>query len=59
MYQKSTQRKANGCYNVLKDEKSGGLLNPGKDTLAYIMQFASAYHVEKELPSSLSGMVLN
>lgn len=59
MYQKSTQKKASDCNNVLKDEKGGDRYLPHKDTLAYILQFAHAYHVEKELPETISGLILN
>jgi hypothetical protein len=59
MHRKITQEKANSCSNVLGDERLKGLKNPGSDTLAFIVQFAHAYHVEKKLPSSLAGMVLN
>jgi hypothetical protein len=61
MYQKITQKKAstdNNCNNVEK-EKSLNSLNPEKVTVAYIMQFAYAYHVEKDLPFPLSEMILN
>jgi hypothetical protein len=35
------------------------LLSPKKRTLSFIKQFAYAYHVENNLPQSLSAMVLN
>lgn len=59
MYQKSTQEKVNDSYKVLKEKDVKEILVPTEDTLAYIMQFASVYHVEKKLPDSLSGMILN
>lgn len=59
MCQKITPKKVSDYCNVLKDEKEEGNLNPQQDTLGYIMQFAYTYHVERELPESLSGMILN
>ena len=59
MYQKSTQNEPTDCCNVVKKETVSGLLNPKKETLALIMQFACAYHVEKRLPGALSGMLIN
>jgi hypothetical protein len=34
-------------------------LNPKKETLALIMQFACVYHVEKKMPVRLSELILN
>ena len=59
MHRKTTQETANNFANVLKDEKKKRLLNPSQGTLAFVMQFAYSYHVEKKLPSSLSGIMLN
>ncbi|MDH8701608.1 hypothetical protein M2138_000955 [Dysgonomonadaceae bacterium PH5-43] len=59
MYQKFTQKKKIDCSNVLKDGSCKGEVSPRKDTLAFIMQFARAYHVEKDLPVAVSGFVLN
>ncbi|MDR0507223.1 MAG: hypothetical protein LBH32_10490 [Dysgonamonadaceae bacterium] len=59
MYQKITQTKFIDCYRVMEKEDVLDTLNPKKKTLTLIMQFASAYHVEKALPASLAGMVLN
>ena len=45
---------------VVKKDKKLDLYAPGKQTLSLIMQFAAAYHVEKDLSlNSLSEMILN
>jgi hypothetical protein len=59
MYQKITQEKTDECCNMAKEEKSSCFLNPRKETLAFIMQFAYTYHVERDLPFRMSGMMLN
>ena len=59
MYQKFTQEHSDEyCYMMEKDFPSVHL-SPRKETLALIMQFACAYHVEKKLPALLSGIILN
>ena len=58
MHRKITQKTANNFANVLRDEKKKRL-KPTQSTLAFVMQFAYTYHVEKKLPSSLSGIMLN
>jgi hypothetical protein len=58
MYVKATQTESSDCYKLL-EKKSIDRLNPRKETLALIMQFACVYHVEKRLPDSLSEMILN
>ena len=58
MYKKSTLNESSDYYHVVKKEKNQGL-KPKKDTLAFLMQFARVYHAEKDIPSPLSGMVLN
>jgi len=46
--------------DVIKKVRKLDLLAPSKQSLAFIMQFAAAYHVEKDLSlSSLSGIILN
>jgi hypothetical protein len=62
MYQKITQKESSKKIDyckIVEKEKSLESLNPEKVTLAFIMQFACAYHVEKDLPLPLSGMILN
>jgi hypothetical protein len=59
MYQKITQEKRKNYCNVSDEEISFHSLNPRKEILAFIMQFAYAYHVEKELPVRMSEMILN
>jgi hypothetical protein len=58
MYQKFTQETNDYCH-VVNNEKKSNLLTPAKETLSFLMQFARAYHVEKNLPLGISGMVLN
>ena len=45
--------------NLTKVPNTDPILSPGKNTLAFISRFARVYHVERNLPSALSGMVLN
>ena len=46
--------------NVISKIKKLDLYAPSKQSLAFIMQFAAVYHVEKDLSlSSLSGVILN
>ena len=59
MYQKSTQAHSDEYCNVMERDLSFRQLNPRKETIALIMQFACAYHVEKKLPTYLSGIILN
>jgi hypothetical protein len=60
MYQKSTQKKLeeSNC-NVLDEKIAFNILSPRRETLAFIMQFACSYHVEKRLPLEMSEMILN
>ena len=46
------------CFFVMNEEKRTQV-NPSKKSLKFILQFAHSYHVEKALPPSLFGMVLN
>ncbi|MDR0231641.1 MAG: hypothetical protein LBI82_05925 [Dysgonamonadaceae bacterium] len=53
---------SNDCkkINVIKKNEKSDLYAPSKRSLTLIMQFAAAYHVEKDLSlSSLSGIILN
>jgi hypothetical protein len=59
MYQKITHEESVDYCKIVKKEENLRSLNPGKTTLALIMQFACSYHVEKSLPASLSEMMLN
>jgi len=46
--------------NVIKKVEKSGLYAPNRQSLAFIMQFAAIYHVEKDLSlNSLSGFILN
>ena len=59
MYQKSTQEHSDEYCHVMEKDILFEHLNPRKETLALIMQFAGAYHVEKKLSARLSGIILN
>jgi hypothetical protein len=59
MYQKFTRERPDEYCDVIKEKESFGFLSPKKETIAFIMQFAYTYHVEKKLPVELSGMILN
>ena len=59
MYQKSTQAHSDEYCLMMENDFSLRQLNPRKETIALIMQFACAYHVEKKLPTYLSGIILN
>lgn len=59
MYKRFTQD--DDCYPVMKKETARSLLNlnPHPATITFLLQFACAYHVEKDLPAGLSGFMLN
>jgi len=59
MYQKITPKKSDQYCHVMEEYPTFRYLNPQKETLALIMQFACAYHVEAKLPAPLSGIILN
>ena len=59
MYQKFTQDDSDEYCHVMETHMPVRQLNPRKETVALIMQFACAYHVEKKLPTRLSGIILN
>jgi len=45
---------------VIKKVEKLGLYAPSRQSLAFIMQFAAVYHVEKDLSlNSLAGIILN
>ena len=58
MPQKITPNQTENCYSFM-NEKKRSRISPSPRSLAFILQFAHSYHVEKKLPSSLAGMVLN
>jgi hypothetical protein len=43
----------------IMNSKNAQALMPSRQTLSFIKQFACSYHVEKGLPFTLSGMVMN
>lgn len=57
MNQKSTPDHFFAKCRALKGEI--GFSSPSKKTLLFLKQFASSYHVEKELPKELSTLLLN
>ncbi len=59
MHQMSTPNNADDFCRAMKKENVRKYYNPKKQTLSLILQFACSYHVEKKLPESLSGLVLN
>ena len=59
MYQKFTQNDSDEYCHVMEKDIPFRQLNPRKETVALIMQFACTYHVEKKLPARLSGIILN
>ena len=59
MYQKFTQEHSDVYCFAMEGKTSSQQLNPRKETLVLIRQFACAYHVEKKLPAQLLGIILN
>jgi len=59
MYRKFTQKVNDNDCRIAQKIKMSKPMSPRKETLSFLMQFSRSYHVEKELPESLSGMVLN
>ncbi len=55
----STPEEWKDYCDAMKREKVYICKEPRKQTIAMVMQFARSYHVEKQLPASLSGYVLN
>ncbi|MDR1719017.1 MAG: hypothetical protein LBR67_02685 [Dysgonamonadaceae bacterium] len=47
------------CLEAVKSNDVSICREPCPQILALIMQFSHSYHVERSLPSNLSGMVLN
>jgi len=59
MYQKFTQQKSEDYLHVMNEDENHDSFVPTKKTLSFISQFARTYHVEKGLPLSMSGIILN
>ena len=55
----STPNEWKDYCNEMKKEHVPVYREPRKQTMALIMQFARSYHVEKKVPSALSGLVLS
>ena len=58
MNQKITHPKTKNFFSVIDNVEMEDL-NPGKDVIFLIRQFACAYHVENKLPQALNGIILN
>lgn len=58
MNQKITHSETKNFFSVI-DNVGTKELNPGKDVIFFIRQFARAYHVESKLPQALNGIILN
>jgi hypothetical protein len=59
MFQKFTQENSDEYCFVMGKKTITQQLNPRKETLILIRQFAGAYHVEKKLPAQLMEIILN
>jgi len=59
MSQISTPEEWKDYCEAMKSERVHICKEPRKQTIAMVMQFARSYHVERKLPVSLSGYVLN
>ncbi|MDR1739098.1 MAG: hypothetical protein LBR66_09855 [Candidatus Symbiothrix sp.] len=61
MYKKFTQQSSNEqiCAGIETPHFPSFSLQPRKETVAFVMQYACAYYVEKQLPRGLSGMIIN
>lgn len=59
MNQLSTSKKYDKFCDEMKSENLQMIELPSKRTIDFILQFSKTYHVEKKLPSNLSGLVLN
>jgi len=58
MNQKITHSETKNFFSVIDNVKMREL-NPRKDVIFFIRQFARAYHVENKLPQALNGIILN
>ncbi|MDR1631999.1 MAG: hypothetical protein LBR97_03840 [Dysgonamonadaceae bacterium] len=59
MNQKITHQETRGFFSVIDTNKDIKKLNPGKQVVFLVRQFAYAYHVEKKLPQTLNRIILN
>lgn len=60
MPQKFTQDQTTDYFSpVIDDDNEKMQLEPKTETISFLRQFARSYHIEKRLPSSLGGLVLN
>jgi hypothetical protein len=55
----STSKEWKDYCDAMKRMKKYISKEPRKQTVEVVMQFARSYHVEKQLPSNLSGYVLS
>ena len=59
MHEKITPNQTRDCFSVMNEKRRNRIPNPSERSLAFILQFARSYHVEKNISPSLGGMVLN
>lgn len=58
MNQKFTHQETRDFFSTVNNGDIRAL-RPGKHVICLVRQFAYAYHVEKKLPQTLSGIILN
>ncbi|MDR0769170.1 MAG: hypothetical protein LBE71_04630 [Dysgonamonadaceae bacterium] len=59
MNQKFTHQETEDFFSMIANNKYIKELNPGKQVVFLVRQFAYAYHVGNNLPQMLNGIVLN
>ncbi len=59
MSRNSTPEEWKDYCDAMKREKVHICKEPRKQTMALVMQFARSYRVEKKLPVTISGYILN
>jgi len=59
MYKRFTYEQPVKCHSSYSRKKDLSSLSPCNKTVAFLLQFACVYHVEKNLPAGLCGFILN
>lgn len=59
MNQKFTHQETGDFFSIIDNNKDMKKLNPRKQVVFLVRQFAYAYHVGNKLPQTLNGIVLN
>ena len=59
MYKRFTCERTVKCHSSNRRKNILSSLTPRNETVAFLLQFACVYHVEKNLPAGLSGFILN